>query len=89
MLVCSRCAGIYAGIALAACLPIIGGLQRHGTVLVLLAGSLMALDVFTQDLGLHAPLHITRLSTGLLVGWSAAAYTLSLICGKRVAAEPL
>lgn len=77
MCVCSRCAGLYAGIALAA----FGSWSRGGARpfrLFLGAGLvLMVADVVTQDLGLHAPWHAARLATGALVGGSAAAWMLS------------
>jgi uncharacterized membrane protein len=79
MCVCSRCAGVYAGIALAA---LGSGLLWRGETRLLrvaLAASLafMMADIVTQDLGLHAPWHAARLLTGALVGGSAAAWTLA------------
>jgi uncharacterized membrane protein len=77
MCVCSRCAGLYAGIALAA----LSSWSRGGArPLRLLLGTglvLMLSDIVTQDLGLHAPWHAARLATGALVGGSAAAWMLS------------
>jgi uncharacterized membrane protein len=77
MCVCSRCAGLYAGIALAA----LGSWSRSGARrlrLFLGAGLLlMVADIVTQDLGLHAPWHVARLATGALVGGSAAAWMLA------------
>jgi uncharacterized membrane protein len=77
MCVCSRCAGLYAGIALAA----LGFWSRRGARrLRFLLGAgmvLMVADVVTQDLGLHAPWHVARLATGALVGGSAAAWMLA------------
>jgi hypothetical protein len=34
---------------------------------------LTVLDVVTQDIGLHPPLHPTRLLTGFFLGWTATA----------------
>lgn len=77
MCVCSRCAGVYAGIALAA----VGSWSRGGTrrlqVLFGTGFTLMIADVVTQDLGLHAPSHALRLASGALVGGTAAAWMLA------------
>jgi uncharacterized membrane protein len=74
MLVCSRCAGLYAGVALGALLPLPAPWLARGRALVLAALGLTILDVITQDLGLHPPWHPTRLATGLLLGWTASAF---------------
>ncbi len=77
MCVCSRCAGVYAGIALAA----LGSWSRGGAramrVVFATGLGLMIADVVTQDLGLHAPWHATRLATGALAGGAAAAWMLA------------
>lgn len=74
MPICSRCAGIYAGLVLGvlACIPRswLGAMPRVVTV----AAAAMALDVSTQALGLHAPWHPSRLATGLALGWSVTAW---------------
>jgi uncharacterized membrane protein len=74
MLVCSRCAGLYAGVALGALLPLPSRWLAHGRALVLGALALVLLDVIPQDLGLHPPWHASRLTTGLLLGWTASAF---------------
>jgi len=74
MLVCSRCAGLYLGVALGALFPPPNWAPDRWRFLVLLSGLLMALDVATQDLGLHPPLHSLRLSTGLALGWASSAF---------------
>ena len=74
MVVCSRCAGVFAGIAVGAIAPLPRSLVSIGRALVLGAVGLAALDVITQDLGLHAPFHPTRLATGVLLGYSATAF---------------
>jgi uncharacterized membrane protein len=83
MLVCSRCAGIYAGMAIGALLPSFGLLVRHGRRLLLVALGAMLLDVLLQDAGLRPSSHISRLSTGLLVGWSASAFLFATL-GKPI-----
>jgi len=79
MLVCSRCAGIYLGVALGALLPSPRWLPRLGCRLMLLAGAAMTVDVITQDLGLHAPIHAVRLLTGLALGWTASAFLFAVL----------
>lgn len=74
MLVCSRCAGVYAGFALGALLPLPRRALPSGRAFVLVALALATLDVVTQDLGLHAPHHPTRLVTGLLLGYAGSAF---------------
>jgi uncharacterized membrane protein len=69
MPVCSRCAGLYAGVALGAILPWPRGARRHARAALLGAALAMCLDVWTQDVGLHPPWHATRLATGALLGW--------------------
>jgi uncharacterized membrane protein len=76
MCVCSRCAGLYAGVLLAALWPWAMSWTRPR--LVLSSGAvLMVTDVLSQDLGLHPPWHAVRLATGFVVGYAAAAWMLS------------
>lgn len=74
MAVCSRCAGIYAGVALGALFPLPHRMLGAARAILLTALGLMVADVVTQDLGLHAPFHPVRVGTGLLVGWIASAW---------------
>ncbi len=69
MPLCSRCAGIFLGVALAAAIgrPILA--MRTWRVLFAIACALMLTDVVTQDLGLHPVWHPTRITSGLLVGY--------------------
>lgn len=83
MLVCSRCAGIYAGVALAALLPTFTRLAPHGRRLVAVALLAMAADVLLQDLGLRPPSHPLRLATGLFAGWSATAFLFAALAPER------
>ena len=73
MCVCSRCAGVYAGLAAGFALsaPLATGTYRR---LLAVAVALAAVDVVTQDLGVHAPWHPARLATGALLGWTMAAW---------------
>jgi uncharacterized membrane protein len=84
MCVCSRCAGIYAGLTVAALwpssrMPSSRFLKRASE------GGLCALvvDVATQDSGLHAPWHAVRVATGLWVGAALAAWMLQECTGRR------
>lgn len=74
LLVCSRCAGLYAGVALGVLRPLPTGWLPHARRLLGVAVALMVADVVTQDLGLHPICHATRLGTGLAVGWVASAW---------------
>jgi uncharacterized membrane protein len=86
MLVCSRCAGLYAGVALGALLPLPRRLLPRGRALVLGAIAVTLVDIVTQDLGLHPPLHPVRLATGLLLGWSASGFMFSALRSEAAAA---
>lgn len=79
MVVCSRCAGLYLGLALGVVLPLPRRLLPHGRALVIAAVALATLDVLTQDLGLHAPFHPVRLATGVLLGWSGCAFMMGTL----------
>lgn len=74
MLVCSRCAGIYGGMALGAMLPAFRFMARRGRLVLLISLGGMLLDVLIQDAGFHPPDHALRLATGLAAGWSASAF---------------
>jgi len=77
MCVCSRCAGIYAGVALAALCSWQRGGRRALRVALVAGAALMIADIVTQDLGLHPPWHAARIVTGALVGGAAAAWMLA------------
>jgi uncharacterized membrane protein len=76
MAVCSRCAGIYAGIALGAVLPPPRVILRHGRAAVWIAASALLLDVMVQNYIAHTTIHALRLATGLAVGWAGCAFAL-------------
>lgn len=73
MPLCSRCAGIFAGLALGSLIQRPRLEIARWRILVVVAGALMVLDVVTQDLGLHPVWHATRIATGLLFGYAIAA----------------
>lgn len=83
MVVCSRCAGVYLGVALGVALPLPRRLLPYGRRLVIAAIALATLDVITQDLGLHAPFHPVRLATGVLLGWSGCAFLIGTLRRER------
>lgn len=74
MVVCSRCAGIYAGFAFGA----LSGFSLRSfpwfRQLMWIAMGIMLLDVVTQDLGLRPLWHATRMGSGLLLGFVLAAW---------------
>ena len=82
MPLCSRCAGIFAGTAAGGliALPRLGSrLWRRIIVATIL---LMALDVATQDLDLHAVWHPTRLASGFLFGYAIAVACLDALTSE-------
>ena len=83
MCVCSRCAGFYAGITLAA----LGSWSRAETpvwrVVLWGGGAFMIADIVTQDLGIHAPWHPSRVLSGAVVGFAAVAWLLASFNGSR------
>jgi uncharacterized membrane protein len=79
MVVCSRCAGLYLGLAIGVVLPLPRRLLPHGRALVGAAIAMATIDVITQDLGLHAPFHPVRLATGVLLGWSGCAFMMGTL----------
>lgn len=74
MLVCSRCAGIYAGVALGVLRPLPMRWLPHAPRLLAIATTAMVVEVVAQDVGLHPPWHVTRTSTGIAFGWVASAW---------------
>lgn len=88
MPLCSRCAGIFLGVAIAAILgrPILA--MRTWRVLFVIACALMLTDVVTQDIGLHPVWHPTRILSGVLVGYFMVIGLLSgLASDAKVAAR--
>jgi len=79
MVVCSRCAGIYAGIAVGAMTPRLGFLARHGRKALWAALCVALLDALIQNYLAHSVNHIFRIMTGFIAGWAASAYLFSSI----------
>jgi uncharacterized membrane protein len=93
MCVCSRCAGVYAGVAIAALFTRFAAIhwatwcREDRLKLALHVGlGLMIADIVTQDVGLHAPWHPVRLATGAWVGGALAAWMLREIEDQRFSA---
>lgn len=83
MPVCSRCAGIFTGLALGALIARPRLRLRSARVAVLAAGLLLAADVAAQDLGLHPLWHGSRLLTGSLLGYVLATTLIAAIRRER------
>jgi uncharacterized membrane protein len=79
MPLCSRCAGIFAGLALGALVPWPRLELRRARWALGASGVLMVLDVLAQDLGLHPFWHWTRLLTGVLLGHFGARLLVAAI----------
>jgi uncharacterized membrane protein len=93
MCVCSRCAGLYAGVAIAALVTRFAAVRRarwcrEGRLKLALHLGLvwMIADIVTQDMGLHAPWHPVRLATGAWVGGALAAWMLREVEDQRFSA---
>ncbi len=80
MPVCSRCGGIFAGLAIGAIVAWPALSVRAARVAIGLAALAMLADVITQDLGLHPIWHATRIGTGALFGY---AFTCALVSVVR------
>jgi uncharacterized membrane protein len=85
MPLCSRCAGIFAGVAAGAVTvwPELSARAWRGAIAATSAG--MVLDVATQDLGLHPVWHATRLASGFAFGYAISAACLTAL--RREAVE--
>jgi len=77
MVVCSRCAGIYAGIAIGAMTPRLSFLARHGRKVLMAALCVALFDVLIQNHIAQSINHVLRLTTGFIAGWTASAYLFS------------
>ena len=64
MVVCSRCAGLYLGVVLGVALPLPRRWLPYGRAPGIGSIAFATIDVLTQDLGFHAPLHPVRPTEG-------------------------
>ena len=81
--VCSRCAGLYGGLALGALIAWPRPAMKQSRLAVLFAGLLLLIDVVLQDLQIHPLWHSSRLITGVLLGYALAMSLLSAIHRAR------
>ena len=72
--VCSRCLGIYSGLALAGLLALPRISARARRLWLVSAAAGMVLEVSVQDGTGHAPIHLLRLVTGLLLAWPGSRW---------------
>ena len=69
MPICSRCGGIFAGLALAGAIARPRMTFAKTRLWLVITGLVMVADVVTQDLGWHRPWHPSRLGTGIALGY--------------------
>jgi uncharacterized membrane protein len=79
MPVCSRCGGIFAGLALGALVAWPTLSLRAARAGLALGGVAMLVDVVTQDLGLHPVWHAARIGTGAVFGYAFACALVSVV----------
>ncbi|WP_437632619.1 DUF2085 domain-containing protein [Sorangium sp. So ce854] len=82
MPLCSRCAGIFAGVAAGAAIARPRLAMAAWRPILIALSALMAADVVTQDLGLRPAWHVPRVATGLAFGYAAAAALLTQIARR-------
>ncbi len=82
MPVCSRCAGIFAGLALGAATGWPALPMPRARIALAAALLLLIADVVTQALGVHPLWHASRLATGALLGHLAAATIVGVIANN-------
>lgn len=71
--VCSRCAGIYAGIGLGAALARPRWSARITVVVVGVAGAVLVLEAWLEWAGFLGVVHALRLLTGVSLSWPVSA----------------
>ena len=86
MPVCSRCGGIFAGLALAGMLAYPRISLRGSRGLLLLAGALMLADVLRQDVYGGGVVHPLRILSGIAVGYTTALGALAALRGPAASA---
>jgi uncharacterized membrane protein len=79
MAVCSRCAGIYAGIAIGAVTPSLRFMARYGRTAFWIVFFLLLLDVAIQNCLMDSINHGFRIATGFIAGWVAITFLFSSI----------
>jgi uncharacterized membrane protein len=86
MPLCSRCSGIFAGVALGAVFMRPRLALSSWRWIIAVTGVVMALEVVAQDAGLHPIWHPTRVLSGLLFGYALAVTCVTALRGPRPAA---
>lgn len=79
MVVCSRCAGLYAGLAAGALLPLPRRWLAWGRALILVVVGLNLIELGTEALGLRLLSHPPRMVVGALLGWALAALAVTAL----------
>ncbi|WP_433930241.1 DUF2085 domain-containing protein [Sorangium cellulosum] len=82
MPLCSRCAGIFAGVAAGAAIARPRLAMTAWRPILVAISAMMVVDVATQDLGLRPVWHATRLATGLAFGYAVAAAFLTQLARR-------
>jgi uncharacterized membrane protein len=82
MPVCSRCAGIFAGVAIGALIALPRLSPRAWRWAITASAVPMLIDVITQDLALHPLSHAARLGTGALFGYALGAAAITWIARR-------
>ncbi|WP_437956745.1 DUF2085 domain-containing protein [Sorangium sp. So ce119] len=82
MPLCSRCAGIFAGVAAGAAIARPRLAMTALRPILIAISAMMVVDVATQDLGLRPVWHATRLATGLAFGYAVAAAFLTRLARR-------
>jgi uncharacterized membrane protein len=85
--VCSRCMGIYSGLALASLLALPRVSARARRAWLVGAAVAMVLEVQLQDRTGHAPIHALRLLTGLALAWPVALIVLAALAPAPTATD--
>lgn len=83
MPLCSRCAGLFAGLAVGAVIARPRLPMSVWRPLMIALGVVMAVEVATQDLGLHAVWHPSRLATGFAFGYATVVALISQLQRER------
>jgi uncharacterized membrane protein len=88
MPLCSRCAGLFAGVGVGALLAWPRASLRAYKLAITFAGAAMLADVITQDLGVHPLWHATRLATGFAFGYALGAACMRALIANAAQAAP-
>ncbi|MFO0762089.1 MAG: DUF2085 domain-containing protein [Byssovorax sp.] len=79
MPLCSRCAGLFSGVAMGALIARPAWSQKRWRRVLVATFALMLAEIAAQDLGLHPIWHASRLLTGALFGYAIGAATITAL----------